>query len=64
MKESHKGKQCIKIPFPRKCDPTICGILSCDHIEYEEGLPKEAREAIHDLLRIAHGTYNKQTKRT
>ena len=29
--ETHAGKQCIKVPFPRACTPKICGIMTCQY---------------------------------
>ena len=41
-KESNKGKQCIKVPFPRVCTPEICGIMSCGHAEGIESTIKHS----------------------
>ena len=32
MKESHKGKHCIKIAYAF-CTPKVCGLMNCEHAE-------------------------------
>ena len=40
----NEEKQCIKVPFPRRCTPKICGILSCEYAEDVETFKREVEQ--------------------
>ena len=39
----NEGKQCVKVPFPRRCTPKSCGILSCEYAEDVEMFKREVQ---------------------